>query len=107
MRLVRPASPHGADRVPAAARLLARPPMNFDHSAQTTELIGRFEQFFADEIAPVEEPLLREMLAKPPADRWVQPPVMEELKTKAKDLGLWNLFLPDPEHGAGLSNVDY
>ena len=81
--------------------------MNFDHSAQTTELIERFEQFFADEIQPVEEPLLREMLAKPPADRWVQPPAMEELKAKAKELGLWNLFLPDPEHGAGLSNVDY
>ncbi len=81
--------------------------MHFDHSAQTTELIGRFEQFYADDIAPVEEPLIREMLAKPPADRWVQPPEIEELKAKAKALGLWNLFLPDPEHGAGLSNVDY
>ncbi|MBJ7471268.1 MAG: acyl-CoA dehydrogenase family protein [Solirubrobacteraceae bacterium] len=81
--------------------------MQFDHSAQTTELIARFEQFYADEIAPVEEPLLREMLAKAPADRWVQPPAMEELKAKARELGLWNLFLPDPHHGAGLSNVDY
>ncbi|MDQ8044440.1 MAG: acyl-CoA dehydrogenase family protein [Solirubrobacteraceae bacterium] len=81
--------------------------MNFDHSPQTTELIARFEQFFTDEIEPVEEPMLREMLAKNPADRWVQPPQMEELKAKAKALGLWNLFLPDPHHGAGLSNVDY
>ncbi len=81
--------------------------MHFDHSAQTTELIQRFEQFYAEDVAPVEEPLIREMLAKPPADRWVQPPEIEELKAKAKELGLWNLFLPDPEHGAGLSNVDY
>ncbi len=81
--------------------------MNFDHSPQTAELIERFEQFFKDEIEPVEEPLLRELMAKNPADRWVQPPAMEELKAKAKAAGLWNLFLPDPHHGAGLSNVDY
>lgn len=81
--------------------------MHFDHSPQTQELIERFDRFFAEEIEPVEEPMLREMLAKDYADRWVQPPVMEELKQKARALGLWNLFLPDPEHGAGLSNVDY
>ncbi|MEH3054056.1 MAG: acyl-CoA dehydrogenase family protein [Patulibacter minatonensis] len=81
--------------------------MNFDHSPQTQELIERFDRFFAEEIEPVEEPMLREMLAKDFADRWEQPPVMEELKAKAKAAGLWNLFLPDPSHGAGLSNVDY
>lgn len=81
--------------------------MHFDHSPQTQELIERFDRFFAEEIEPVEEPMLHEMLAKNFEDRWVQPPVMEELKEKARALGLWNLFLPDPEHGAGLSNVDY
>lgn len=81
--------------------------MNFDHSPQTTELIERFDQFYAEDIAAVEEPLLREMLAKAPSDRWVQPPQVEALKAKAKELGLWNLFLPDAEHGAGLNNVDY
>ena len=35
------------------------------------------------------------------------PPVLEELKTKAKSAGLWNLFLPDSERGAGLSNLEY
>ena len=43
--------------------------MNFDHSPQTQELIARFDQFFAEEIEPVEEPMLREMLAKDFADR--------------------------------------
>ena len=81
--------------------------MNFDHSPQTTDLIERFDRFYAEDIAAVEEPLLREMLAKAPSDRWVQPPEVEALKAKAKELGLWNLFLPDAEHGAGLSNVDY
>jgi acyl-CoA dehydrogenase len=81
--------------------------MNFDHAPHTQELIERFDRFFVDEIQPVEEPLLRELLAKDVADRWVQSPVVEELKAKARALGLWNLFLPDPEHGAGLSNVDY
>jgi acyl-CoA dehydrogenase len=37
----------------------------------------------------------------------VHPPVMEELKSEARRRGLWNLFLPDEEHGAGLSNADY
>ncbi len=40
-------------------------------------------------------------------DRWRPPPVMEELKRKARALGLWNLFLPDSEYGAGLSTADY
>jgi acyl-CoA dehydrogenase len=33
--------------------------------------------------------------------------MMEELKVKAREAGLWNMFLPDPDHGAGLSNADY
>ena len=39
--------------------------------------------------------------------RWSIPPVMEELKSRARDAGLWNLFLPDSEYGAGLSNLEY
>src|SRR5213080_60952 len=41
------------------------------------------------------------------ADRWSVPPVMEELKTRARERGLWNLFLPESERGAGLTNLDY
>lgn len=39
--------------------------------------------------------------------RWKSPPIMDELKEKAKKLGLWNLFLPDSEYGAGLTNREY
>ena len=40
-------------------------------------------------------------------NQWVSPPLMQELKNKAKDAGLWNLFLPQSEHGAGLNNLEY
>ncbi|HEX7007100.1 MAG TPA: acyl-CoA dehydrogenase family protein [Alphaproteobacteria bacterium] len=41
------------------------------------------------------------------SDRWQTPPIMEEMKAKAREAGLWNLFLPDSARGAGLSNRDY
>ena len=40
-------------------------------------------------------------------DRWQPPAVLEELKAKARAAGLWNLFLPDDKHGAGLTNLEY
>src|SRR6185312_15617328 len=40
-------------------------------------------------------------------DPWARPPVIEHLKQKARDAGLWNLFLPDPRFGAGLTNLQY
>ena len=40
-------------------------------------------------------------------NRWIVVPVVEELKAKAKRQGLWNLFLPHSEHGAGLTNLEY
>ena len=85
--------------------------MDFEHSPRAQELLERLTAFQEREIDPREEAYHRELLAR--ADPWVVLPVIEELKGKAKEEGLWNLFLPpDAEvngqpYGAGLSNVEY
>lgn len=79
--------------------------MDFEHSRRTRTLLERLDTFITEEIAPREEPYHRQLLAS--EDRWVVLPVIEELKAKAREQGLWNLFLPDQTHGAGLSNVEY
>lgn len=81
--------------------------MQFDHSPRAQELMAELDRFFAEEVQPIEEPLLRDLMARNPGDRWIVAPEIEVLKAKARERGLWNLFLPDAEHGAGLSNVDY
>jgi acyl-CoA dehydrogenase len=79
--------------------------MDFAPSPRAQELLERLDAFIEREIAPREEAHHREQLAL--TDPWVVPPLIEELKGKAKAAGLWNLFLPDAEHGAGLANVEY
>jgi acyl-CoA dehydrogenase len=79
--------------------------MDFEHSERTRGLLERLDAFIEQEIAPREEPYHRQMLASD--DPWVVLPVIEELKAKAREQGLWNLFLPDEQHGAGLGNVEY
>lgn len=79
--------------------------MDFEHSPRTQELLQRLHAFIEEEVAPREEPYHRELLSR--EDPWVVLPAIEELKAKAKERGLWNLFLPDETHGAGLSNVEY
>jgi acyl-CoA dehydrogenase len=79
--------------------------MDFAHSARTRELLERLIAFQEREVGPREEPYHRELLSR--SDPWVVLPAIEELKAKAKQEGLWNLFLPDEHHGAGLSNVEY
>jgi len=69
----------------------------------TLELSQRLRDFMADEVYPAEAV----WDAQVAEDRWRPPPIVEELKRKARALGLWNLFLPGPEHGAGLSNLEY
>ena len=60
---------------------------------------------FMDEHIYHNEKTYREQIEA--GDRWQVPVIMNELKAKAKAAGLWNLFLPDREHGAGLSNLEY
>jgi acyl-CoA dehydrogenase len=77
----------------------------FDLTARAQEIRERLIVFMREVVEPGE----REYHAAiaEPGQRWVIPPVMEEMKRKARAAGLWNLFLPDSRHGAGLSNLDY
>jgi len=81
--------------------------MDFAHSERTLALIDSLNRFMRDEVLPVERAYAGELSGSSDWHQWRQPAVMETLKAKAKQAGLWNLFLPEPEFGAGLSNVDY
>ena len=69
------------------------------------DLIKRVDDFIQAEIAH-NESLYHEQ-SKDENGTWVVPPIMEEMKAKAKAAGLWNLFLPESENGAGLTNFEY
>ncbi|MEE2032641.1 acyl-CoA dehydrogenase family protein [Rhodococcus chondri] len=88
--------------------------MDFGQSDRARDLLERLRAFIATEIVPVEQ-RLRAARSEPHAQRrdssadqaWAVSPEFRELQRKAREHGLWNLFLPDPELGAGLSNVEY
>jgi acyl-CoA dehydrogenase len=71
----------------------------------TTSLHGRLESFMEAEVYPNERVYHQQLESGP--TRWAQPPIMDELQAKARAQGLWNLFLPEPEWGAGLTNREY
>src|SRR5437899_448902 len=77
--------------------------MNFEYSAKVKDLQKRLYAFMDEHIYPNEAPYYREIQN----NRWAPTRVMEELKPKARAAGLWNLFLPDDENGAGLTNLEY
>ena len=77
----------------------------FEYSEKTLELREHLEAFMDEFIYPSERTFQEQVEAG--EDRWSTPPLMEELKEKARSAGLWNLFLPDSEYGAGLSNAEY
>jgi acyl-CoA dehydrogenase len=79
--------------------------LNFDYSEKVQKLRARLESFM-DELVYPNEKTYREQL-EAAEDRWTVPPIMEELKKEARGAGLWNLFLPDTEYGAGLTNLEY
>ena len=82
--------------------------MDFSHSPKAQEMMARVKAFMNEHIIP-NEPKYVEQLGEVTSDwtRWTVPPLMEEWKEKAKAAGLWNLFLPDEEYGAGLNNLEY
>lgn len=79
--------------------------MDFNLSEKGQDYLKRVKAFIRDEILPVEEAYYRELAALD--NSWVVLPIIRELKAKAKAQGLWNMFLPDDEHGCGLLNSDY
>ena len=79
--------------------------MDFNHTQKVLDLMDRLNTFMDEHIYPNEE-AYREYF-KTTDNQWKSPPLMDELKEKAKNAGLWNLFLPESEHGAGLTNLEY
>ncbi len=78
--------------------------MDFAYDARTEELRTELLSFMDSQVYPAE-PVFAEQVANGP--RWQTPPVLAELKAEARRRGLWNLFLPDAGHGAGLTNLQY
>lgn len=78
--------------------------MNFDYSDKTKDLIARMEAFMDEHVYPNEQRFMAEVAE---GDRWQPTKLIDELKPKAQKAGLWNLFLPDSEYGAGLTNLEY
>ncbi|MGE5703957.1 MAG: acyl-CoA dehydrogenase [Clostridia bacterium] len=79
--------------------------MNFDYSEKVKELQAKLQHFMDETVYPNEA--VYEQQLNEGGSRWHIPPIMEEMKEKAKAAGLWNLFLPESEYGAGLTNLEY
>lgn len=79
--------------------------MHFEHNQKTKDLMARVQAFMDEHVYPNEKTVHEHMATTD--DRWQPIPIIEELKPKAHEQGLWNLFLPETEHGAGLTNLEY
>jgi acyl-CoA dehydrogenase len=79
--------------------------VHFAFTDKSNRLIDQVREFMREEVFPAEA--LYEQQVADSGDPHFHPPIMEELKSKARAAGLWNLFLPDEKWGAGLSNLEY
>ena len=79
--------------------------MIFEPSDRVRELKSALEAFMEEHIYPNES--LYDDQINEGESRWVEIPILEELKAKAKEASLWNLFLPESDRGAGLTNLEY
>ena len=79
--------------------------MDFAPSPRSQELSEKLIDFMESQVYPAEKVYREQVRAA--GDHQYHPPVMEDLKKEARARDLWNLFLPDERHGAGLSNLDY
>ena len=78
--------------------------MNFEYSDKVKGLQERISAFMDAHIYPNEDTFAEQIEA---GGRWTPPPILDELKAKAREAGLWNLFLPESERGGGLTNLEY
>jgi acyl-CoA dehydrogenase len=78
--------------------------MNFEYSDKVKDLQKRVQSFMDEHVYPNERLFYRQIEE---GDRWQPPSIVEDLKKKARAAGLWNLFLPESEYGAGLTNLEY
>ena len=78
--------------------------MDFEFSDKVKELQKRLTDFMNENVYKNEQ-VFEDQLDK--NGRWTIPPILEELKLRAKKQGLWNLFLPESDYGAGLKNIEY
>ncbi|MGW1378781.1 acyl-CoA dehydrogenase family protein [Streptomyces sp. NPDC002446] len=79
--------------------------MDFAFDARTEELREKLLAFMDEQVYPAEETAREQRAAL--ASPWDTPAIVEDLKAEARRRGLWNLFLPDEEYGAGLTNLQY
>jgi len=78
--------------------------VDFQLSEKSKSYLARLGAFMDEHIYPNEARFQAQQRA---GNRWEEPPLLAELQHKARALGLWNLFLPDSPHGAGLTNLEY
>jgi acyl-CoA dehydrogenase len=79
--------------------------MDFELKQKTADLLAQLNAFMDEHIYPHQDTYREQVAAM--GDDWQPVPIIEALKPKARAAGLWNLFLPDSAHGAGLSNLEY
>ncbi|MDA0564323.1 acyl-CoA dehydrogenase family protein [Streptomonospora sp. S1-112] len=79
--------------------------MDFTYDDVTRDHLDRLRAFLDEKVLPAEPVYARQTAER--ADPWSTPPVVKELQAEARERGLWNLFLPHPEYGAGLTNLQY
>ena len=81
--------------------------MEFKYNQRTSELLDQIQRFMQEHIYPIEKEIYE--FTHNPDNLWVVPPQIEELKTKAHSMGLWNLFLPHEyePYSPGLTNLEY
>lgn len=77
----------------------------FETTERAAKLANKLTAFMDEYIYPAEAVFEEQLESQ--GDRWQVPPIMEDLKEKARAAGLWNLFLPESEYGAGLTNLEY